>query len=96
MLHQAKDNSVFQILVCPASKVSGGVGSWGHNYLGGDRTRTADITGYYMIYEIKQKKSYKTEECYLLGLPLLGEWIGIVHWLVVSNCVVHHLFCKYI
>jgi len=26
---------------------------------------------------------------------LLGDWLGIGHWMV-SNCAEHHLFCKYI
>ena len=40
-------------------------------------------------------KNWKTVKSWLEGQPLLGDSMGIGHW-VVRNCVVRHLLCKYI
>lgn len=64
----------------------------GHTGLEGDRTRAADSKGskgYSISYDITQKLLKSLE---LSGTPTAAQ---ICHQ-VLSNCMVHHLFCIYI
>lgn len=46
-------------------------------------------------YHLTSCENYKTVGIWLGGQPLPRVWLGI-SWQMVSNCVVPHLFCKYI